>query len=83
MHVTGSPLRIDLESDPVASGLGVAVVSKPIMKGEVMKIVVIVCQDPRHQVSALGRSVADTTADQSRRYRACEQARPNGLGNDG
>jgi uncharacterized protein YbjT (DUF2867 family) len=33
--------RIDPESDPVASGLGVAVVSKPIMKGEVMKIVVI------------------------------------------
>ena len=32
---------------------------------------------------ALGRSVADTTADQSRRYRACEQARQNGLGNDG
>ena len=41
------------------------------------------CQDPRHQVSALGHSVADTTADQSRRYRACQQARPNGLGNDG
>ena len=41
------------------------------------------CQDPRHQVSALGRSVAGTTADQSRRHRACQQARPNGLGNDG
>ena len=40
-------------------------------------------RDPRHQVSALGRSVAGTTADQSRRHRACQQARPNGLGNDG
>ena len=38
---TAPSYEIDLESDPVASGLGVAVVSKPIMKGEVMKIVVI------------------------------------------
>jgi uncharacterized protein YbjT (DUF2867 family) len=36
-----APFLIDLERDPVASGFGVAVVSKPIMRGEVMKIVVI------------------------------------------
>jgi Transposase IS116/IS110/IS902 family len=40
------------------------------------------CQDPRHQVSALGRRIAGTAADQSRCYRACQQARPNGLGDD-
>ena len=41
------------------------------------------CQAPWHQVSAMGRSVAGTTADQSRRHRAGQQARPNGLGHDG
>ena len=41
------------------------------------------CQAPWHQVSALGRSIAGTTADQSRCHRPCQQARPNGLGNDG
>jgi len=41
------------------------------------------CQAPWQQVSALGRSVAGKTADQSRRHRAGQQARPNGLGNDG
>src|SRR5262245_23836907 len=34
-------LRIDAESDPVASGLGVAVGLETVMRGEVMKIVVI------------------------------------------
>jgi transposase len=32
--------------------------------------------------SALGRGVAGKTADQSRRHRAGQQARPHGLGND-
>jgi transposase len=41
------------------------------------------CQAPWHQVSALGRGIAGTTADQSRCHRACQQARPNGLGIDG
>jgi hypothetical protein len=38
---TRSILRIDLERDPVASDGGVAVVSKPITRGEVRKIAVI------------------------------------------
>ena len=41
------------------------------------------CQAPWHQVSALGRSIAGTTSDQSRCHRPCQQARPNGVGNDG
>ena len=41
------------------------------------------CQAPWHQVSTLGRSIAGTTANQSRCHRACQQARSNGLGIDG
>jgi len=40
------------------------------------------CQDPRQQVSALGRGVVGKAADQSRRHCAGQQARPDGLGND-
>src|SRR5215475_5471339 len=41
------------------------------------------CQDPRQQASALAHSAAGPTADQTRGHRACQQARANGLGNDG
>ena len=37
----------------------------------------------RHQASALAYPFAGAKADQSRRHRAGQQARPNGLGNDG
>ena len=41
------------------------------------------CQAPWHQVSAVGRSIAGTTADQGRCHRASQQARPNGNVNAG
>jgi hypothetical protein len=41
------------------------------------------CQDSRHQASALGYSVTHAATPQGRSHRACQQACPNGLGHDG
>src|SRR5436189_4532572 len=41
------------------------------------------CQDPRHQASALAHSFAGAAADQGRCHRACQQTRADGLGHDG
>ena len=41
------------------------------------------CQDPWHKASALGRSIAGTATDEGRCHRARQQARQNGVGNDG
>jgi transposase len=41
------------------------------------------CQDSRHQASALGYSVTHAATHQGRSHRACQQACPNGLGHDG
>ena len=41
------------------------------------------CQDPWHKASALAHSIAGTATHQSRRDRACQQAGPHGVGDDG
>src|SRR5262249_20923507 len=41
------------------------------------------CQDPWHQASALAHSIAGTATHQSRRDRVCQQAGPDGVGDDG
>src|SRR6516225_3018190 len=41
------------------------------------------CQDPWHQASTLAHSIAGTATHQSRRDRACQQAGPDGVGDDG
>ena len=41
------------------------------------------CQNPRHQTSALAHGIVGAAANQDRRHRACQQDRQDGLGDDG
>jgi transposase len=41
------------------------------------------CQNPRHQASALAHGIAGAAAHKGRRDRACQQDRTDGLGHDG